>query len=95
MLQEPCEFGGGAGEYDGKGELGFGLMFHSFDYPDETGVNTLRSNFWRPQMMDGVMRFPRPEQCPVKNEIREMLPKGFGLDRNLRAATAEAQELEV
>ncbi len=92
---EPCEFGAGAGDYDGKGELGFGLMFHSFDYPDETGVNALQSNFWRPQMVDGVLRFPRPEECPVKNEIREMLPKGFGLDRNLRDAITEAQELEV
>jgi CRISPR-associated protein Cas5d len=92
---EPHEFGAGAGDYDGKGELGFGLMFHSFDYPDETGVNALRSNFWRPQMVDGVLRFPRPEECPVKNEIREMLPKGFGLDHSLRDVIAEAQELEV
>jgi CRISPR-associated protein Cas5d len=92
---EPCEFGAGAGEHDGKGELGFGLMFHSFDYPDETGVNALPSNFWRPQMVDGVLRFPRPEECPVKNEIREMLPKSFGIDHDLRNVIAEAQELEV
>jgi CRISPR-associated protein Cas5d len=87
---EPCEFRAGSGDYDGKGELGFGLMFHSFDYPDETGINVLQSNFWRPQMLDGVIRFPRPEECPVKNEVREMLPKGFGLDRNLRNVLAEA-----
>ncbi|MBZ5627075.1 MAG: type I-C CRISPR-associated protein Cas5c [Acidobacteriia bacterium] len=92
---EPCEFGAGAGDYDGKGELGFGLMFHSFDYPDETGVNTLGSNFWRPQMVDGVIRFPRPEECRVKNEVRGMLPRSFGLDRNLRGAVAEAEGLEA
>jgi CRISPR-associated protein Cas5d len=92
---EPCEFGVGVGDYDGKGELGFGLMFHSFDYPDETGVNTLRSNFWRPQMVDGVINFPRPEECRVKNEVREMLPKSFGLDHNLRNVAAEAEELKV
>jgi CRISPR-associated protein Cas5d len=92
---EPCEFGTGTGDYDGKGELGFGLMFHSFDYPDETGVNTLRSNFWCPQMVDGVIKFPRPEECRVKNEVREMLPKGFGLDRNLRDVIAEAEEMKV
>jgi len=91
----PCEFGSGTGDYDGKGELGFGLMFHSFDYPDETGVNALRSNFWRPQMVDGVIRFPRPEECVVKKEIREMLRKPFGLDKNLRRVNAEAQELEA
>jgi CRISPR-associated protein Cas5d len=92
---EPCEFGAGTGDYDGKGELGFGLMFHSFDYPDETGVNALAVNFWRPQMVDGVIRFPRPEECPVKKEVREMLPKSFGVGRNLRDVAAEAAGLEI
>ena len=92
---EPCEFGAGTGDYDGKGELGFGLMFHSFDYPDETGVDRLRSSFWCPQMVNGVIRFPRPEECRVKKEVREMLPKQFGLDRSLRGAIAEADGLDV
>jgi CRISPR-associated protein Cas5d len=92
---EPCEFGAGTGHYDGKGELGFGLMFHSFDYPDETGSKTLVSNFWRPTMVDGIIKFARPEACSVKKEIREMLPKSFGLNRNLRDANAEAEELEA
>lgn len=92
---EPCAFGDGTGDYDGKGELGFGLMFHSFDYPDETGVGSMGNNFWRPQMVDGVIRFPRPEECPVKNTIREMLPKSFGVDGNLRGANAEGEGLGV
>jgi CRISPR-associated protein Cas5d len=92
---EPCVFGSGAGDYDAKGELGFGLMFHSFGYPDETGVNALQTNFWCPQMVDGVIRFPRPEECRVKNEVRAMLPKRFSVDRNLRNVTAEAERLEV
>jgi CRISPR-associated protein Cas5d len=92
---EACEFGIGAGDYDNKGELGFGMMFHSFDYPDETGINFLRSNFWSPLMVDGVIRFPRPDECRVKNEVRGMLPKSFGLDRNLRGAAAEADGMEV
>ena len=92
---EPCEFGAGVGDYDRKGELGFGLMFHSFDYPDETGVNMLRSNFWCPQMVDGIIKFPRPEECRVKNEVREMLPKPFGVDHNLRPVLSEANELET
>jgi CRISPR-associated protein Cas5d len=92
---EPCEFDTGTGDYDGKGELGFGLMFHSFDYPDETGVNTLRSNFWCPQMVDGVIRFPRPDECAVKKEVREMLPKSFGLGRSVRDVEVEAERLEA
>jgi hypothetical protein len=31
----------------------------------------------------------------VKKEIREMLPKPFGLDQNIRGVDAEAQELEA
>lgn len=92
---EPCKFGTGAGDHDRKGELGFGLMFHSFDYPDETGEGKLRSNFWLPKMVDGVIRFPRPEECRVKNEVREMQPKRFGIERNLRDANTEAEGLGV
>jgi CRISPR-associated protein Cas5d len=92
---EPCVFGTGQGDYDGKGELGFGLMFHSFDYPDETGINLLQTNFWFPKMVNGVIEFPRPQNCRVKKEVREMLPKHFGIDDNLRNVAAEAEELGV
>jgi len=90
---EPCDFGSGVGDYDGKGELGFGLAFHSFDYPDEVGTNVLGVNFWRPQMLDGIVQFPRPEQCPVKNAVREMTAKRFGVDYNIRGANLEAEGL--
>lgn len=90
---EPCEFGSGSGDYDGKGELGFGLMFHSFDYPDETGVNQLGVNLWRPCVEDGLLHFPRPESCPVKNPVREMTAKRFGSGENLRRVDAELDGL--
>ncbi len=35
---EPCQFGEAKGFYDDAGELAFGTMFHSFNYPDETGI---------------------------------------------------------
>ncbi|MDD4837558.1 MAG: type I-C CRISPR-associated protein Cas5c, partial [Dethiosulfovibrio sp.] len=38
---EPCVFGEGDGDYDDLDELAFGLMFHGFDYPDETGEDKL------------------------------------------------------
>lgn len=69
---EPCVFGEGAGEYDGAGELAFGVMFHGFDYPDETGKSELWSRFWRPVMKDGVIEFPRPEKCEIRKFIRPM-----------------------
>ena len=72
---EPCKFGEGNGNYDGHGELAYGLMFHGFDYPDETGKNELHSRFWRPVMLDGIVTFPKPEECTVRKFVREMIPK--------------------
>lgn len=71
---EPCVFGEGEGYYDNYGTLGFGLMFHGFDYPDESGVNMLRTRFWRPEMKNGIVLFPRPEQCEIVRDVREMMP---------------------
>ena len=59
---EPCDFGSGSGHYDNTDELSYGLTFHGFDYPDETGENKLQGRFWRPTMKDGVIHFSRPEQ---------------------------------
>lgn len=88
---EPCEFGSGAGPYDDAGELGFGLMFHGFDYPDESGRNELRSRFWMPKMENGVIRFARPDECKVTKFVREMLPKEFQLSRNQLRVTEESE----
>lgn len=72
---EPCTFGDGKGDYDGNGELAYGLMFHGFDYPDETGKNELHTRFWRPVMKDGIITFQRSEECTVRKFVREMIPK--------------------
>lgn len=95
---EPCEFGSGVGELDADGELGFGLMFHSFDYPDETGVDAdgkhkLFTRSWQPTMVNGVIRFERPENCKVRKFVREMNPKTFGIEANQRAVDDEALDL--
>jgi len=75
---EPCAFGSGKGEYDDAEKLDYGLTFHGFDYPDETGENKLEGRFWRPAVENGYIRFPRPESCVVKKFIREMHPKQLG-----------------
>ena len=80
---EPCSFGEGKGKYDDDGELAYGLMFHGFDYPDETGTQELNSRFWRPVLNQGVVTFERPEQCAVKKFVREMTakpPRSLGLN---------------
>lgn len=91
---EPCEFGAGAGAHDEGGELAFGLMFHGFDYPDETGDEKLHARFWRPVMRNGGIRFDRPEDCPMRKFVRSMSVKPFGLDQNLQPVDEAAAELE-
>ena len=92
---EPCTFGAGQGYYDGEDELAFGLMFHGFDYPDETGQDKFEARFWRPTMRGGIIRFERPEDCTIRKFVREMTPKSFGRGRNVKPAEAEARELGV
>ena len=86
---EPCEFGEGSGAYDDIDELGFGLMFHGFDYPDETGINELHSRFWHTTMKQGVVEFPRPEQCEIRRFVRKMEPKEFVVGDNMLAVNSE------
>ena len=90
---EPCEFGAGEGAYDAIEELGFGLMFHGFDYPDETGKEEFKARFWNPVMKKGVLDFPRPEQCETTRFIRAMKAKTFSLDKNLLSADTEEASL--
>jgi CRISPR-associated protein Cas5d len=91
---EPCEFSTGKGDLDGAGELQYGFMFHSFDYPDETGEARLASNFWSPNLVNGVLTFTRPNEIPVdhKKDIRAMGVKRFSLEENLQYVEIEAQE---
>lgn len=92
---EPCAFGSGPGHYDGVGELAFSLMFHGFDYPDETGEDKLHARFWKPTMKDGVIRFDRPEACIVRKFVREMTKKTFVRNETLRAVEDEAAAMEA
>lgn len=85
---EPCVFGEGEGYYDALPQLSFGVMLHGITYPDEAynpqtaGKMTVR--FWRPVMENGVIHFPRPDQCPeeLQKVIRKMPIKPFGHAQN-------------
>lgn len=91
----PCEFGSGKGDYDDYGELAFGVMFHGFDYPDETGRHELATRFWRPTMKDGVIRFIRPEDCTIRKVVHEMTPKPFGIGKNLLDVMVESERMDI
>ena len=91
---EPCEFGSGTGHYDTLDRMDYGLTFHGFDYPDETGQEVLAARFWRPVMEYGHVRFPRPEDCDIRKTVRPMTAKAFGQDK-LRGVGQEAADLEL
>ncbi|HLS34940.1 MAG TPA: type I-C CRISPR-associated protein Cas5c [Bacillota bacterium] len=74
---EPVKFGEGEGAYDDIGELHFGTMVHGFNYPDETGKEELEVRLWNPVMKNGVIEFPRPEECAQVRPLRKMRSKQF------------------
>ena len=91
---EPCVFGSGEGHYDSIDRMDYGLSFHGFDYPDETGEAVLAARFWRPVMAFGRVHFPKPEACDIRKVIRPMSAKRFGKSE-VRSVEAEATELGV
>lgn len=81
---EPCVFGKEDGFYDQYGELDFGVQFHGYDYPDETGKDELAVRLWRVKMKDGLIEFPMPKDCDssLRRFIRKMTAKEFEKGRN-------------
>ncbi|MBQ7921741.1 MAG: type I-C CRISPR-associated protein Cas5 [Clostridia bacterium] len=79
---EPCVFGEGTGAYDDLDELGFGLMYHGITYADEAyseeTKNRMTANFWYPVMKNGIITFPKPQNCPLHKSLGEMEMKKFG-----------------
>lgn len=74
---EPCDFDEGAGFYDQYGDIYLGNMVHGINYPDETGRNQLEVRLWNPVMKNGVITFPRPEDCTQVRVLSDMQPKLF------------------
>ena len=88
---EPVRYGAGEGYYDHAGEMPLGTMFHGFNYVDETGGSMLQVRLWQPVMENGVIRFPRPEECTLLRDIRRVKSKLF--DKNSVTFAAEEYEL--
>jgi len=87
----PCVFGEGKGTYDNDEEIAYGLMFHGFDYPDETGTDKLYARFWFPILKKGILSFPAPEKCEerLRKFVRKMDAKIFGAE-NVKSVCLEA-----
>lgn len=68
---EQCVFGEGESDYDNYGEIDFGIMFHGFDYPDETGKKELGVRLWQQKMENGVIRFVEPGNIERRRVISQ------------------------
>jgi CRISPR-associated protein Cas5d len=91
---EPCKFGSGVGAHDDAGELSFGVMFHGFDYPDETGTGELHARFWKPTMVNGRIQFDRPDSdSMIRKFVRTMNVKPFGIGKNLLSIAEEEVQM--
>lgn len=91
---EPCLFGEGQSPYDKVDELAYGLMFHSFGYPDETGEEQLITRLWRPVMKNGVIDFTRTDdETNIIKQVRPMKAKKFGGGTNFKNIDTEYKEL--
>lgn len=77
---EPCVYGEEESFYNNSGTVDLGVMFHSFAYPDETGIEELGAHLWKAQMINGEIMFPAPEACDptMYRTIRPMKAKKFG-----------------
>lgn len=82
---EPCKFEEGTGVYDGS-NLSFGIMLHGLTYPDEAirgeEKGKLSVRLWNANMKDGVIHFPRPEECSIRRCLREAAEKNFEMEKN-------------
>lgn len=82
---EPCTFGERKSDYEDSHPMYFDLMFHGFNYPDETGKKQLQARFWRPkEMVKGVVKFDHPKDCDPKliRDVKNYTarpPKSIGL----------------
>lgn len=66
----PCEFGTGKGAYDNSERFEFDLMYHGITYPSQKSKG-LWTRFWTPVIENGVIDFPRPEDCEILKKVKE------------------------
>lgn len=69
----PCVFGEGSSYYDDRGTHDFGIMVHSIVYPkdghDGFDEDSRTKLLWRYVMQNGVIEFPRSEDCNLRKLI--------------------------
>lgn len=93
---EPCVFGEGRGYYDALPRLELGVMYHGITYADEAyspeTAGRMTINLWQPSMEKGIIRFLRPEDCPMHRTIKQMQMKTFGKEKGNFSCLSDAEE---
>ena len=74
------DYDGAKSHYEGE-SISFGIMFHSFVYPDEAyddeTEGVLMSNFHPIVMTDGEINFIEPKDCKIKHSLGKYAIKHF------------------
>ena len=94
---EPCDFGSGKSDYDGK-DLYFGMMFHSFSYPNEVLKNQkrkekLEANLWEAEMKNGIIDFETAKDKLISREIKKITSYNYKIDFKLLSVEKEYENL--
>ena len=48
-------------------------------YSEET-ENKMTLNFWYPEMKNGIITFPKPQECAIHKPLHDMEKKKFGVE---------------
>lgn len=91
---EPCNFDEEKSVYDEVDELAFGVVFHSFLYPDENENKEFQSLLWVPKMQNGIINFCTPEQCTMKKTIGKHEYKMFIPEKNFQSVDLTEEEIK-
>ncbi|MDR3049222.1 MAG: type I-C CRISPR-associated protein Cas5c [Elusimicrobiota bacterium] len=92
---EPCNFKDDKGDYD-ELDLVFGMMFHGFDYPNESGTNEIRARLWNARMEKGVIKFPNSKNCAISKKIKTMQAwQDYEINKNFLGIDDEFKNTEA
>ncbi len=94
---EPCDFGTGTSDYDGK-DLYFGMMFHSFSYPNERLENedendTLTVNLWNAKMKNGIIDFEEAKKELIQRNLKPLPSCDYKIGYNLLSIDKEYENI--
>ncbi|MDR1721230.1 MAG: type I-C CRISPR-associated protein Cas5c [Endomicrobium sp.] len=94
---ERCEFNTGQGFYDRHrvSELSFGMMFHSFGYPNEIGEDKLEARLWNAKMNKGIINFKEIKEKDIKRYVKSMKRTDYVIDKDILSVDKEYKNMFI